>query len=169
MGNSDAEYQRKSIELTKEARYEEALELLLQNDSYKSHPVSMSCYSLCKAALEFDLKNMEKLCRQALRLDRSNPIIYLCMGRIYLLSGDKGLAYKVFKYGLKYSRKNKELLNELAVFGKRRSPLFPSHKRDHFLNKSTGFLSIWLAMDISKHLPFLHSKEKGVLKNVALR
>jgi hypothetical protein len=128
----------------------------------------MSCYALCKAALEFDLKGMEKLCRQAMRLERENPIIYLCMGRIYLLSGDKGLAYKVFKYGLKYSRMNKELLNELSVFGKRRSPLFPSHEREHFLNRSTGRVSLWLAMDVTKHLPFFNTKEKGDLKRVAL-
>ena len=162
MGNTNLDSQRKSIELTKEERYEEALELLTQNDSYKNHPVSMSCYALCKAALEFEIKSMEKLCRQALRLDRNNPIIYLCMGRIYILSGDKGLAYRVFKYGLKHSRKNQELLRELAPFGKRRSVLFPSHTREHFLNKSTGIVSLWLAMDISKHLPFLGSRRKAL-------
>lgn len=166
MGNLDAQSQRKSIELTKEGLYEEALDLLIQNENHKTHPVSMSCYALCKAALEFDIKSTEKLCRQALRLDRSNPIIYLCMGRIYLLSGDKGLAYKVFKYGLKYSRKNKELLEELAIFGKRRSLLFPSHKREHFLNRSTGVLSLWLSIDITRFMPFLKTKEKGALKGV---
>ncbi|MBE9531614.1 MAG: hypothetical protein IME98_02275 [Proteobacteria bacterium] len=169
MGNAELESQRKGIEFTKEGKYDEALELLTQNDSFKSHPVSMSCYALCKAAIEFDIKSTEKLCRQALRLERSNPIIYLCMGRIYLLSGDKGLAYKVFKYGLKYSRKNKELLNELAIFGKRRSVLFPSHKRDHFLNRSTGILSLWLAMDIGRYLPFQRTKDKNALKGAVIR
>jgi tetratricopeptide (TPR) repeat protein len=169
MGNSDAVMQRQSIEFTKKRSYQKALELLEQNDNYKTHAVSMSCYALCKAALEFDVKSMEKLCRKALRLERNNPIIYLCMGRIYLLSGDRGLAYKVFKYGLKYSRKNRELMNELSVFGLRRALLFPSHTREHFLNRTTGIFSIWLGKDIAGFLPFGKAKEKAGLKRAALR
>lgn len=169
MGNTDAVLQRQSIQFTKEQRYDEAIELLVQNDNYKTHPVSMSCFALCKAALEFDMKNMEKLCRKALRLERNNPIIYLCMGRIYMLSGDRGLAYKVFKYGLKYSRKNRELMNELSTFGSRRALLFPSHTREHFLNRTTGILSIWLGKDIAGYLPFHKAKEKAGLKRVGAR
>ncbi|MEE9542558.1 MAG: hypothetical protein V3V95_02100 [Thermodesulfobacteriota bacterium] len=169
MSNEDADSQRQSIEFTKEGRYEEALELLDQNDAYKTHPVSMGCYALCKAAIEFDIKGSEKLCRKALRLERDNPVIYLCMGRIYLLSGDKGLAYKVFKYGLKYSRQNRELKDELLHFGKRRALLFPSHARDHLLNKASGIVSKVLSTDIGKSLSSEKKDEKPELGRVRAR
>ena len=169
MSNEDAASQRQGIEFTKEGRYEEALELLEQNDAYKTHPVSMSCYALCKAAIEFDIKGSEKLCRKALRLERDNPVIYLCMGRIYQLSGDKGLAYRVFKYGLKYSRQNRELNDELLHFGRRRALLFPSHARDHFLNKASGILSKVLSKDIGKSLTSSKKEEKAALGRATAR
>jgi hypothetical protein len=69
-----------------------------------------------------------KLCLEALSADRRNPTIYLCLARLYVLSGARKNAVEILAQGLRV-RPNHRGLNtlreELGVRQKRPIPFLP--------------------------------------------
>jgi len=63
---------------------------------------------------------------------------YLNLGRVYLEAGQKVMAIKAFRQGMKISR-NRQIMVELQALGVRKEPVFASLTRTHFLNRFFGF------------------------------
>lgn len=115
-------------------------------------PLVRSCLGYCLAREERNLKKAFALCREALREEPANPLLHLNLGRIYLLDGNKPLAIRAFRKGLKFGR-HQRLLDEMARLGMRRPLFFPSLGRRHLLNRSCGFLFSRLGLRGLIHLP----------------
>lgn len=115
-------------------------------------PVVRSCLGYCLAREDHDLKKAFGMCRDALREEPANPLLHLNLGRIYLLDGNKPLAVRAFRKGLKFGR-HQRLLDELARLGMRRPLIFPTLGRRHPLNRCCGFLFSRLGLRGLLHLP----------------
>jgi Flp pilus assembly protein TadD len=114
------------------AHFEKAV-LLERSPEILSH----LAYCLAKERGEFD--TAVSLCNEALEDDSSNVIHYFNLGRVYLLSGKKADAIRVFRNGLLYED-NKKIKEELKKLGWRKAPIIQFLPREHFLNRCFGAL-----------------------------
>jgi len=108
---------------------------------FAQHPIAMSYYALCFAQVEGDYKKAISICLSAAQLEFCDPDIYLNLGRIFLLSGQKANAVKAFRIGLKYDSRNTELRNEMKKIGIRRKPVISFLHRRNLVNKFLGKLA----------------------------
>lgn len=115
-------------------------------------PVALSCLGYCLAREDHDLKRAFELCREALKQEPGNPLHHLNLGRTYLLSGQKPLAIKAFRKGLKFGR-HQRLIDELQSLGMRRPLVFSSLSRSHRLNQYCGLLFSRLGLRALLHRP----------------
>lgn len=104
---------------------------------HQTTPVISSCLGYCLALEEGDLDKAIDMCREAMRQEPINPLHALNLGRVYLLTGNKPLAVKTFRKGLRFAR-HQRLIDELQGMGMRRPTFFPSLSRDHVLNQTCG-------------------------------
>ena len=102
-------------------------------------PVASSYFAFCIARERGQLSHAISLCTQAIRQEPQNPVHYLNLGRIYLLSGMKLDAIRTLREGLKHE-KNQQIIDELDSLGTRKRPVFFFLKRSNPLNKYLGIL-----------------------------
>lgn len=102
-------------------------------------PGAWSYLGYCLARERQQYRRGQGFCQQALQQDSANSLHYLNLGRIYLLAGQKSKAIAVFRRGLKFGR-DQRIIAELKGLGLRRSPVFGSLERSHFLNRLAGKL-----------------------------
>ncbi len=131
----------KGIELAKEGRYEEALNIFEEDLCFTTHPEAMSYYALCLASVESRYDQAISLCLMAVEREFYNPDIYLNLGRIFLLNGQKAVAHKAFRKGLSFDNSHAGLISELKRLGLRRKPVVPFLPRSNSVNKFLGRLS----------------------------
>ncbi len=128
----------KGITLARKGEYVEALRLFDEELCFTQNPSAMSYYAVCLAKAEGEYDKAISLCLSAAEREFFNPDIYLNLGRVLLMNGQKSSAIKSFKKGLKFDNKNMEILNEINRLGVRRKPFFPFLARGHALNKFLG-------------------------------
>src|SRR6185369_12234591 len=81
------------------------------------------------------------LCLNALAVEQDNPVHFLNLGRVHLISGDKVEALRVLREGMANGG-SPEIKRLLETLGTRKPSLFPMLHRDNPLNKYLGlFLS----------------------------
>ncbi len=131
----------KGLELAKEGRYDEALNIFEEDLCFTTHPEAMSFYALCLASVEARYDQAISLCLMAVEREFYNPNIYLNLGRIFLLNGQKAVAYKAFRKGLSFDNAHAGLVGELKRLGLRRKPVLPFLSRKNTVNKFLGLLS----------------------------
>jgi tetratricopeptide (TPR) repeat protein len=102
-------------------------------------PVASSCFAFCIARERGQLSQAISLCTQAMRQEPQNPVHYLNLGRIYLLTGMKLDAIKILREGLRHE-KNQQIIDELDSLGTRKPPILFFLKRSNPLNKYIGIL-----------------------------
>ena len=102
-------------------------------------PLTCSYLAYCLAKEDGLYKEGIALCMTAIRDEPKNPEIYLNLGRIYMLSGHKRSALRAFQLGLRYGG-NPQILNELTLLGRRKSPPIPFLSRDSAVNIMLGKL-----------------------------
>ncbi|HMK49152.1 MAG TPA: tetratricopeptide repeat protein [Thermodesulfovibrionales bacterium] len=73
------------------------------------------------------------------------PILYLNLGKAYLVSGRKKEAITAFRNGLRIDPESKDLLKEMKRLGVRKNPPFPFLSRSNSLNKYLGKILHFLA------------------------
>lgn len=129
------------IRLTKEGRFSEALKIFDQDLSFTHNPAAMSFYALCLAEVEGNYERAISLCLMAAEKEFYNPEIYLNLGRIFLMNGQKSVAVKAFKKGLRFDGTHTGLMGELKKLGLRRRPVFSFLSRTNALNRLFGRLS----------------------------
>jgi len=116
-----------------------AMTYLEQAMKYGKTPVLSSNLAYCHALNGRDIDTAIELGREALQSDPANPEFSLNLGQVLLLSGRKDEAIAVFRQGLAYSQ-NPGLIAQLEKLGTRKSPIFKTLPRTHFLNKIGGQL-----------------------------
>jgi tetratricopeptide (TPR) repeat protein len=102
-------------------------------------PEILSNLAYCLAKEEDEFDTAVSLCNEAIETDSANVIHYLNLGRVYLLSGKKAEAIRVFRDGLLYED-NKKIKDELKKLGWRKLPIISFLPREHFLNRCFGSL-----------------------------
>jgi Flp pilus assembly protein TadD len=116
-----------------------ALALLERALRQEAHPEWHSYLGYCIAKERGQVRRGVELCREALALEGDNPVHYLNLAKIHLVSGKKGEALAVLREGMSVEE-NAEILALLNRLGTRKPPVLSFLSRDHFLNKTLGLI-----------------------------
>ncbi|MBI5642195.1 MAG: hypothetical protein HY954_01825 [Deltaproteobacteria bacterium] len=120
--------------------YAEALRVFDEDLCFTQHPTAMSYYALSLANVEGNYDKAISLCLMAAEKEFYNPEIYLNLGRIFLLNGQKSVAVRAFRKGLKFDNSNHSLLHEMRNLGVRRRPVLTFLPRQNVVNKYLGMI-----------------------------
>lgn len=135
----------KGMGLARDGRYREALGVFDEDLCFTQHPTAMSYYALSLATEEGNYDKAISLCLMAAEREFYNPEIYLNLGRIFLLNGQKSVAVRAFRKGLKFDNDNMALLQEMKGLGLRRKPVIGFLPRQSSVNRFLGMLAVRLA------------------------
>ena len=105
----------------------------------KKTPLISSYLAYCRAQTEGVYREAVNICMEARKAEPKNSDIYLNLGRVHLLAGNRKMALQVFRLGLRYER-NSRIINELNALGQRKSPPIPFLNRGNPINKYLGKL-----------------------------
>jgi len=100
-------------------------------------PALKSYLGFCLAKERRQFKKAVTFCREATRLEPLNSQYWLNLGRVCLLANQKRLAIEAFRRGLKVNC-NRQIVDELKRLGLRKTPVFSTLERTHFLNRQVG-------------------------------
>ncbi|TAL23665.1 MAG: hypothetical protein EPN94_08965 [Nitrospirae bacterium] len=157
------EFTGKFEEKKKKAEYFDIVKTLLRSGNNKQalrvlqegygefpeDPFIMSYYGCLTAVVEKKFDDGINLCLRALeKFDTAFPqgeksvyaALYLNLGRAYLAGDRKEQAIETFNDGLKFDKKNHELLWELKKLGTRKNPPLPFLSRSNPINKYIGLM-----------------------------
>lgn len=107
--------------------------------SLQDTPLCRSYLAFCIAKERGQYKKGISLCEEAIKEEPTNAVLYLNLGRIYLLLHQRDEAMKIFREGLQYEE-HRQLVDELIKLGMRKSLIFPFLKRSNPLNRFLGLL-----------------------------
>jgi tetratricopeptide (TPR) repeat protein len=116
---------------------------------YPRDALILSYYGCLQAIVEKKHRSGIDNCRKALSLYRAPdkyssgviyPILYLNLGRAYLIANRKKEAIETFSKGLTYDKGHRELKKELQLLGIRKRPAVPFLSRSNPINKYIGKL-----------------------------
>lgn len=114
-----------------------ALGLLSQLKPAEMSPLLTSYMAYCLACEKRDFKKALALSLNALQEDRLHPLIYLNLGRVYLVAGLPKKAMQTFRRGIRCQR-HPLLLRKFESLSNRRRMLFPFLGRSNPLNVVSG-------------------------------
>jgi tetratricopeptide (TPR) repeat protein len=145
-----AEYLKAARVHLRSGRRKEAYSILLQAGTiYPSQPLILSYCGWLQAVVDKKYKSGLAACRKALVLFKTSdpelaarvyPIIFLNLGKTFLVTGRKKDAVENFQKGLKYDRSNAELKKEMKLLGMRKKPPIAFLSRSNILNLIIGKL-----------------------------
>jgi len=101
-------------------------------------PRYMSYLGLCLALVEGKVKEAQRLCEKSIEKEFFRPELFLNLGRVYLMSGNKKKAHVIFRKGLSIDKDNMDIRYELERMGVRKPPVLPFLDRRSVLNKLAG-------------------------------
>jgi Flp pilus assembly protein TadD len=78
------------------------------------------------------------LCEQAAQLNPYRSDILHNLGKAYLASGRRGMAFSLLHEATQLDPRDKKIRNDLHAMGRRRSPVFTWLPRDHAANVIAG-------------------------------
>lgn len=130
----------KGIGLAREGEFDKALRVFDQDLCFTQHPTAMSYYAVCLANVEGNFDKAISLCLMAAEKEFYNPEVYLNLGRIFLLNGQKAVAVRAFRKGLKFDNSHFGLLSEMRKLGVRRKPVIGFLPRTNPVNKFLGII-----------------------------
>lgn len=128
------------LEMARDGRYKEALIVFEEDLCFTQHPTATSYYAISLAHVEGNYDKAISLCLMAAEKEFYNPEIYLNLGRVFLLNGQKAVAVRAFRKGLKYDSGNMNLLVELKQLGVRKKPVITFLPRQNLFNRYLGRL-----------------------------
>jgi hypothetical protein len=123
--------------------------LLHASGLYPDHPLIVSYLGWLQSVIDKKFISGIASCRKAFVLFKSvnpetmkavYPVLYLNLGRAFLLAGKKKEAVENFIKGLGHDRVNIELKKEMQLLGIRKAPLVPFLPRTNPINKYVGML-----------------------------
>ena len=116
---------------------------------YPNQPVVLSIYGWLQADIDKKYQSGLASCRKAFTVFKTNdpdtarlvyPVLYLNLGKTYLVAGKKKEAVDNFNKGLKHDRGHIELKKEMKLLGTRKEPVVPFLSRSNPINKIMGKL-----------------------------
>jgi len=128
------------LEMARDGRYREALSIFEEDLCFTQHPTATSYYAVSLANVEGNYDKAISLCLMAAEKEFYNPEIYLNLGRVFLLNGQKAVAVRAFRKGLKYDSSNMGLLVEMRRLGLRKRPVITFLPRQNVFNRYLGRL-----------------------------
>jgi len=105
----------------------------------KKTPLICSYLAYCRAQTEGVYREAVDICMEARKADPKNSDIYLNLGRIHMLAGNRKMAIQAFTLGLRHGR-NSRIIGELNALGQRKSPPVSFLHRSNPINKYLGKL-----------------------------
>ncbi|MBI5695109.1 MAG: tetratricopeptide repeat protein [Nitrospirae bacterium] len=114
--------------------FKQALELRPTDPRFKSY------FGLALAVSENRVKEALRICESTVEKEFFRSELYLNLGRVYLMAGNRRKAHQAFRKGLALDRDSNELKFELDRMGVRKQPVLPFLDRRHALNKLAGKL-----------------------------
>lgn len=102
-------------------------------------PLWHSRLGFCIAKQRGQLTRAFELCRGAIEHDPGNPLHYLYLGKVHLVSGNTYEALQAFRQGMECGG-NPELVRMLETIGTRKPPVISFLSRDNLLNKILGII-----------------------------
>lgn len=129
----------KGLKALSEGKTPSALRYFEKAVEIEENPVSSSYLAFCIAKERGQIKKAISILEEAIKKEPENSLIYLNLGRVYLLSGKKPEAITMFRTGLSYE-KNQEIINELESLGIRKPPPIRFLKRENLINRYLGIL-----------------------------
>jgi len=102
-------------------------------------PLYISFMALCIARERGQTKKAAAICHEAIEAEPDNPVLYLNLGKIYLMQGKPREAISVFREGLSKGA-NDQIVEELTKVGHRRPPILSLFLRDNPINKYLGII-----------------------------
>ncbi|WP_321366251.1 tetratricopeptide repeat protein [uncultured Desulfuromusa sp.] len=127
----------KGIEAAEKGYIHSAQVFLGQVSEHRKTPELQSYLAYCLAKGQGRIHSAAKICRESIKREPDNSVHYLILGRILLLSGDKGKAIKTLRQGLRASP-NPLIIDELKKLGLRKPTVLKSLKRNHPINRILG-------------------------------
>jgi tetratricopeptide (TPR) repeat protein len=115
----------------------EALDCFAKAVAEEQTPRAVSYLAYCRAKTEGKFKESIALCMEAIKEEPKNSELYLNLGRVHLLAGQRKSAIRAFDLGLRHGR-SPQIENELALIGRRKAPPLPFLSRNNPLNKLLG-------------------------------
>ncbi len=106
----------------------------------RGQAVYLSYQGLCLCLTRTDVHRGLQQCRQAARFDPISPEVWLNLGRVALIVGRRGEAYRAFREGLRIHPGHPSLSRGLLKMGRRRSPVLSFLARCHPINVLLGRL-----------------------------
>ena len=104
-----------------------------------ANPCWHSYLGYCIAKERGQVARGVELCRSSLQLEPDNPVHYLNLGRVYLVSGNKEDALRVLRQGMAKGE-DAGLLRQLRDLGSRKPPVLSFLSRSNPVNKYLGLL-----------------------------
>lgn len=123
----------------------QALVLFEKAAAEDNSPLVRSYIAYCRAKTAGRFHEAVAICMDARKEEPKNSDIYLNLGRVHLLTGNRKQAIQVFRLGLRHSR-NSRIVSELTALGLRKKPPLPFLQRSNPVNKFLGKLmtKLWL-------------------------
>jgi predicted Zn-dependent protease len=116
-----------------------ALALLERALKQSDNPSWYSYLGYCIAKERGQVKKGAELCLACLKLEPENPVHYLNMAKVHVITGRKSDALGVLREGMSVGG-SKEILALLGKLGTRKPPVLSFLSRDNFLNKWLGVI-----------------------------
>lgn len=133
------EYYKAGVFLLRRSRNREALLAFKQALELRpTDPRYMSYFGLALALSENRVRESLKICENSVEKEFFRSELYLNLGRVYIMAGNRRKAHTAFRKGLALDRENFELKKELERMGVRKGPVLPFLDRRHPLNKLAG-------------------------------
>jgi len=129
----------KGVEAIKNGNMVSALVYFEKATQLDNNPTNRSYLAFCIARERGQFKKAISLCEEALKEEPENPVHYLNLGRVYILTGQKTDAMRILREGLTYEE-NREIVDELVGLGMRKPPVIPLLNRRNPLNKYLGIV-----------------------------
>ena len=129
----------KGVEAIKNGNMVSALVYFEKATQLDNNPTNRSYLAFCIARERGQFKKAISLCEEALKEEPENPVHYLNLGRVYILTGQKTEAMRILREGLTYEE-NREIVDELVGLGMRKPPVIPLLNRRNPLNKYLGIV-----------------------------
>jgi tetratricopeptide (TPR) repeat protein len=106
----------------------------------RPHMKYQSFFWLCLARHKGNREKALRLCREAADAEFYDPEVFLNLGRVAIMAGDRRTAYQAFQRGLHLDPGHKALRSETRQMGVRKRPLFGFLQRTSPLNRAAGRL-----------------------------
>lgn len=122
-----------------------ALALLERALKQNDNPTWYSSLGYCIAKERGQVKKGCDLCNDSLELEPENPVHYVNLAKIHLMTGHKAEALDVLREGMSTGGS----LEIIALFGEvapRKPPVISFLQREHGLNKWLGKILHWLGL-----------------------